>query len=101
MASLSSAEIFDRNDLTYQSWLKANSDGYVLNSRRTIDPSYLVLHRASCHFIKRYTSVVKDGAFTERGYIKICSSNLSSLRNWVKKQGRSDGSFSKECGYCN
>lgn len=101
MASLSPAEVFDKNDLSYQTWLKANSDGYVLNSRRAIDPSYFVLHRASCPHIRRYTSVAKDGAFTERGYIKICSSNLSSLRLWVKNHGRPNGSFSKECGFCN
>ena len=100
MKSRSEIRVFDGNDLLYQEWLRTHSDGYVVNSRRTITPSYLVLHKAHCPFISNYSSVARDGAFTERGYIKVCSDDVSSLRAWAKEHGRIDGSFSKQCGYC-
>ena len=101
MADYESLEVFDGNDSTYQAWLRANPRGYLVNARRSINPSYLVLHRANCHHVSRYSTSAPDGAFTERGYIKICSTDLSELRNWVKNHGRWDGTFSKECGFCN
>ena len=100
MKSVSGVSVFDGNDSLYQKWLIAHPDGYVLNSRRSITPSYLVLHRANCTFIKQHSSDARDGAFTERGYIKICSDDLSSLRAWAKVHGRTDGSFSSESCNC-
>lgn len=92
--------IFDDNDYAYFRWLNSNKSGYVINTPRTRDPAYMLLHRASCHSISEYAGNAAQGGFTERDYIKICATDIESLRNWVKQNGRPDGSFSKECQFC-
>lgn len=94
-------EFFDGNDEVYMKWLVANPLGYVINARRSLSPAYMVLHKASCRAIRRYRPTAPDGAFTERGYVKICATDILDLSNWAKKHGRLDGSFSKSCGLCN
>lgn len=92
--------IFRGIDAAYQSWLAENPGGFVLNARRRLPPSYMVLHRARCHTIRNYTRTAPGGAFTERGYVKICATTRDELRKWVKNFGRRDGSFSKICSLC-
>ena len=94
------AVLFDRDDESYQRWLHANPSGYVLNVRRNLSPSYMVLHLAGCHSVKNYGGTTKPGGFTERSYMKVCAPTLSELRAWVKRNGRPSGSFSKECSLC-
>ena len=94
---------FDGNDDHYQTWLKRNSSGFVINTSRSPDrqQSYMVLHRATCTSVGSYTEVGRpSGGFTERAYIKICAPTIAALRIWAKNHGRHDGSFSKECGKC-
>jgi hypothetical protein len=91
--------IFD-NDAEYSGWLAAHPDDYVVNTRSGYSPSYMVLHRSSCSTIDPSTSSSDAGAFTERGYIKICATNLESLRSLARALGRKDGSFSAECSKC-
>jgi len=93
--------VMDRDDKQYTRWLRDNPKGYVLNTRREPDPEYMVLHRASCYTINRTAINAAPGGFTERAYIKVCSDNIQDLQNWVKKHGRLNGSFSKECSRCN
>ena len=50
---------FDGNDDLYQTWLAGHPHGFVINTRRRISPDYLVLHRASCAFISRYTATAR------------------------------------------
>ena len=92
---------FDRNDDDYQDWLKSHPNGYVINARRRLVPSYMVLHRVSCRSVRSYSLFAPHGAYTERGYVKICAEKVSDLRAWVRKNGRPDGTFSKECSLCN
>jgi hypothetical protein len=94
------ATTFDSDDESYQRWLAANPDGYVINTGRGKPPSYMVLHRARCRKISDYNKVAREGGFTERDLIKVCSMNLADLRNWVRQHGRTDGSFSGKCGLC-
>lgn len=91
---------FSDGDEVYQDWLEATPDGYLLNMRRDKNPAYMVLHRATCKRISQYNQMAKPGGYTERDYIKICSNDLSSLKDWTRANGRPDGSFSKECGSC-
>lgn len=91
---------FDGNDAAYHAWLAANPRGYVINTRRTQPPSYMVLHRANCPRIRRDSDVARKGGFTERSYIKICATEIAILREWVRRHGRTDGSFSNECSSC-
>lgn len=92
--------IFDNNDSDYSAWLSANPDGYVVNMRHGYSPQYMVLHRSRCQTISPVTSSSETGAFTERGYLKVCSTSLESLRMLSKAFGRADGSFSAECSKC-
>lgn len=57
-------------DEAYFEWLNQYEDGFVLNTRRTKDANYMVLHRATCHSISQYTGRARAGGFTERDYIK-------------------------------
>ena len=98
-----SIQLFDGNDDLYMDWLAANANGFVVNTRRARArrAKYMVLHRARCATISKYTEIGRpEGGFTERGYIKVCAPTVDELRGWVKKHGREDGSFSKECGLC-
>jgi hypothetical protein len=91
--------IFDGNDEAYQTWLR-NPDGWVLNTRRHLNPSYMVLHAAMCSSVTNYNDMARPGGFTERSYIKVCSTQIEDLNDWVHSHGRRDGSFRKECGRC-
>jgi serine/threonine protein kinase len=90
---------FIGNDEGYLRWLDENPGGYVINTHRSINPNYMILHRATCGTIKS-TQGIPPGGYTERGYIKICSPVIESLQSWVKQHGRLDGSFSSACKAC-
>ena len=89
---------FSNDDLNYLAWTAANPYGFVLNVRRVADPDYVILHRASCGSIS--TDKQAPEAFTGRGYEKICAASVTELQLAAKREGRSDGSFSKRCGLC-
>ena len=88
---------FTDDDEGYLRWISDNPDGYVVNVERGERPGYAVLHRSSCASISRERD---DGAYTERGYKKVVSDDLSKLRVYAKSIGRADGSFSKQCDQC-
>jgi hypothetical protein len=94
------ATVFDGNDAAYQAWLVANPRGYVVNTRRSKRPAYMVLHRADCATIRRLSGMARRGGFTERSYIKVCAVEIGALRDWVRRHDRADGSFSTECSLC-
>ena len=93
--------IFEDDDAGYQRWLKSNLDGYVTNARKSRDPKYMVLHKVGCYSISAYNDMAKPGGFTERDFIKVCSNSVKQLQDWMKSNGRPDGSFSKRCSWCN
>jgi hypothetical protein len=89
---------FIDDDLSYLAWVAAHPDGYVLNVRRSPDPDYVILHRANCWSISNETHA--PGAYTKRGYRKICANSEGMLQPAAKHEGRSDGTFSKRCRHC-
>lgn len=91
---------FIGNDEAYLRWLDEHPGGYVINTHRSINPNYMVLHKATCGMIKS-TQGIPPGGYTERGYIKICSPVIEGLQSWVRQHGRPDGSFSSSCKACN
>jgi hypothetical protein len=93
--------IFDGNDANYINWIKGHPNAFIINTPRGTPTSYMVLHRASCRLVWQYNNMARPGGFTERQYIKVCSENLDNLKDWVRKKGRKDGSFSKRCNACN
>lgn len=85
------------DDKAYHAWRADNPHGYVLNVRAKPSASYLVLHRADCPHISSHTN---SGAFTERGYRKVCARSIAALARWLQREGLSDGSFSHRCRTC-
>lgn len=79
--------IFVADDKGYLTWLSDNPDGYVVNTYRTPDPHYLVLHRSSCRHIR---GTPPHGTAWTDSYAKICSRNTSELESWASRElGRS------------
>ncbi len=91
---------FVDNEAGYLAWVKRHAEGFVLNTSRAKAPSYVVLHRATCPLIASYSKAARPGGFTTREYIKICGPTIDSLRDWVRKHGRPDGSFTSLCATC-
>jgi len=91
-----------RNDESgYLDWISRNPRGFVVNGRRRFDPGYLVLHRASCTTVRRYPTMDQDpGGFTERGYVKICSTSIRELEKYLAPKAHRRRAFSKECRLC-
>lgn len=96
----STVQEFAKDDASYQAWLKQHPDGYVINTPRGKPASYMVLHTARCSKIGDYNKMARPGGFTERDYIKICATDVASLRAWVRRHGRPDGSFTSICSIC-
>ena len=90
---------FVGDDKAYQQWLTAHPNGYVVNTNKGVNQNYMVLHKATCSHVSNFDSR-KDGAFTQRDFMKACASDIEHLRNWAKAHGRADGSFSGTCGVC-
>ena len=81
---------FRGDDAAYMNWIAAHPNAFVLNVRRTPDPNYVVLHRATCGSI---TAPRERGAYTGRSYRKICAVDVRELRSAARREGREDGSF--------
>ncbi len=90
---------FNDSDLDYLHWLKNHPNGYVLNAERSISQNYLILHKAGCPSISEYKGDAEPGGFTERQYIKICSDDIDTIKQWVREKGFSSNSISQIC-YC-
>jgi 5-methylcytosine-specific restriction enzyme A len=96
------ATVFDdtdgSGDAPYLRWLHDHPAGWVLNSRRRRDPTYMVLHKATCDSINRTARQAGDDPFTSRGYIKVCSEEPDSLLVWIRQSG--GAGFGKRCSLC-
>jgi len=91
--------IFDQDDQKYQNWMNLHPDGFVANARRRNNSTLFFLHRSGCNHI-RISSSHRAGAFTERDYIKVCSTYLDTLMDWAKKNrniSKEDIQFCKSC----
>ena len=93
------ARLFE-SDRDYLDWVARHPLGFVVNTRRRVDPRYMVLHTATCRSICSPAVGLPAGAFTQRGYRKVCAGSIDDLRSWTEAHGRSDGSFSSHCSLC-
>jgi hypothetical protein len=83
-------------DDAYRTYLKEKPSLFVVNARKKPSADYLVIHTSKCRLVTMYSSAMKEGAFTQRQYIKICSPSEEELRAWIKKYGADDFS-NKQC----
>jgi len=92
--------VFVNDDIAYRAWIEAHPGGYVvntdINSARMPNPEYVALHRATCRFISNFDAR-ETGAFTARGFIKVCADETAPLSKWTTAHGRADGSFTGKC----
>jgi hypothetical protein len=91
--------LIPKNDKELTRWLHEHPAGYVLHTRRSANPRYMVLHRASCFMIRPKLGTAL-GSATQFGYRKVCADDVSELQDWVRRHGRLDGSFSSRCRRC-
>jgi len=89
-ASHQAVRCFVDDDAGYLRWIDAHPDGFVINTYRKPNASYLMLHKARCWTIrgdKRWTG----------DYIKICSESPDDLREWALREV---GGTPSPCGHC-
>lgn len=84
---------FKDDDDGYLAWVAANPGLYVLNTERNPRPSYLVLHRATCHTING--SHARGLQWTGE-YVKFCGSR-SDLEAFARDNV---GGEARPCGLC-
>ncbi len=75
---------FRKQEAEYFAWLKSHPGGFVLNTKASVSPGYMVLHRASCKLVSRYLGRAGPGGFTERSYRKLCAETVEPIKVWVK-----------------
>jgi hypothetical protein len=86
----------DRNEKSYRAWIAGHRQGFIVSTSRGIDPNNMPLHRATCGNVTNFDKQA-PGAFVERDFIKIASTDLDRLVDWVKDHGRLDGTFTGRC----
>jgi len=89
-AGSASVEVFVDADDAYLDWLGNHPHGFVLNCDRRPKPSYLVLHRARCGFLR------PRGTLTG-AYIKVCADGPREIEAWAREQ---TGASPEPCRRC-
>lgn len=74
---------FYGEEAAYLDWIDRHPSGYVVNTERTPRPSYLQLHVATCGHISKPR---EPGAYTERQYVKFCSTSRHALEEWAEEE---------------
>lgn len=92
--------VIEDNDKEYQKWLGGNSEGYILSLKQNRTIGYISLHRSTCYHISRYDKRHLEGAFTERGYIKICSNKIRNLKKWINNNLEDNAEITITCKHC-
>jgi hypothetical protein len=93
--------VFLDDEAGYSTWISNNADGFVVNTRRELDPNYLVLHAANCTSMQTYRGMDQNpGGFTERGYQKICAETADELLNYFAAETGNKSSITKYCSLC-
>ena len=92
--------VFDNGDAPYLKWLKENPEGYVLNTRRSRDSQFAMIHRATCPHITRPDIIAADG-FTGHNDIKVCASTVDELVTFVRGYKAIAVGIVDPCGTCN
>ncbi len=85
---------FIDDDAGYLGWISEHPVGYVLNLERSLNPTYLMLHRAECHTIR---GVPPGGEHWTIDPIKGCSMVRTELERWAEAEV---GGAPAECKFC-
>jgi hypothetical protein len=88
------AAVFQDNDAGYLAWLAANPHGWIINIRRSLNPSDARLHRSRCRTINGEAN--REGPWTGP-YIKICTTAPADADAWAVSY---TGDRITRCGTC-
>lgn len=89
-------QTFDRQDPEYRAWRDAHqADGFVVNSLRPPNASYIRLHRASCFVLAGEPA---NGVAWTNHYIKTVSNRQADLEEWASKTF--PGGTLSDCARC-
>jgi hypothetical protein len=72
--------VFEADDEAYLAWLASHPKGFVLNSYRPPSPDYLVIHRASCSWMRELASTAQ---YHTVGYIKVCADKAKDIHGYA------------------
>lgn len=70
----------DGDDEGYRAWVAIHRGGYVLNTEKSYNPNYLILHQATCHTINDEPA---RGDVFVGDYVKVCALRRSELEDWA------------------
>src|SRR4051794_8222510 len=69
----------------FQSWRRANQDGYFLNCKSS---SQAMLHGSLCgHHGNTEWQCPDDGSFSLTKNIKLCAASIAELEHWAQANG--------------
>lgn len=83
-----------RDDDEYREWLRRNPDGFVINIRRSGNPTDARLHHADCSAL--LAQINRDVRLADQ-YIKICGKTIDELHEWTYHHVRQE---IRPCGTC-
>ena len=97
---------FKNDNDGFIAWRDSNPNGYVGNSgdpnlrnEREYFLGHIMLHRASCSFIKGKKNHEKP--WTPTGYFKLCSQSDIEIEDWFLKQAITPENWSiRRCKKC-
>lgn len=88
-------EVFDKNETEYLRWAVTNQQtGFIVNTDHDHrSPVYPMVHRAT----HKLVTSAKIGNFTTGRFFKVCSTEMSDLEAWARRER---GRFLHRCGTC-
>jgi hypothetical protein len=86
---------FADDDAGYLAWVDGHQHGFVVNTTRTPDPRYLILHQASCGTIGGKPTVRRN--WTTGDYLKVCAETRGEFEQWARQVA---GGELHPCGLC-
>lgn len=79
-------EVYKVHDEPYLLWMQENPAGYVANTHRNESSTLFKIHRSGCPHISTGEKLHRPNAFTAYSRVKICSTDLDSLKDWATKE---------------
>jgi hypothetical protein len=87
--------IFEDDDAGYLAWVERSQHGFVVNTTRKPDPTYLYLHRANCGTIRGKPA--RGERWTTGLFIKVCAETCAALDQCARQIA---GGQLHPCGLC-
>ena len=80
-----SVEVFDSADEPFFQWMEKHPEGFVVNTERRPNSRLTFLHRSGCFHISSLAEGHRPNAFTKYDYIKVCSLQKLTLKEWARE----------------